>query len=106
MNVIVKTETSHPVHPKAYPLWLKHHFKDGSWVCIHKTDKYPCIAVDFGKDKEIDGWLHENETSTWDYYHSLVVDLIAGVQQISILTNDADETYISIEPGKNAQIGS
>tara|TARA_Y100001938_G_scaffold148496_1_gene232362 strand:- start:2083 stop:2394 length:312 start_codon:yes stop_codon:yes gene_type:complete len=103
MNNIVKTETVHPIDPKAYPFWLKHYFADGSWICAHKCTDY--LAVDFGKDCEIDGSLLKDETDTWDYYYSLVVDLIAGVQRI-IIEDVAGETYISIEPGERAYIGS
>ena len=86
MNNIVKTETSHPHNPAQFSLWIKHHFEDGSWICLFRPtrgwfegqDPTQNLALDFGRDNLINGRIANEGEDIWTEFHTTINDIVNG----------------------------
>lgn len=98
MNKIIKTETAHPENREHFTFWLKHHFADGTWICMFKYALYDTdeaertIVLDYGKDGLIDGRITKDNADTWTEFHGTVNDIVEG--KAAIVTYDyGDDGY-------------
>lgn len=106
MNPIVKTETSHPHDPDTFTLWIKHHFKDGTWICLFRPkygwfdgqDPTQNLALDFGMDDLIDGRIAKEGEGIWAEFHSTVNDIVNGDAAI-VQHNYGTDIYGDVDIG-------
>ena len=105
-NPIVKTETYHPEDPSCFTLWIKHHFKDGTWICLFRPkhgwysgeDPNECLALDFGLGDLIDGRIVREGKGVWEEFHGTVNDIINGDAAI-VIHNYGTDIYGDVDMG-------